>query len=749
MKKRAIIPLFVVFPFLLGACDLLKLFTPVDQSSSTSYSDTSSEESTTSSGTSSSSSEESSSSSSSSEDSSSSSSSETTKRLTSFSVNSVKTNYYTGDIFQEAIQADMTLNFSDGSSENIDLTSEYVTTLSFTSFTSADDYECSYDAPVTRAGAYTGRFNVSVTYNGTKKTRNGVTVNATFASVFATKNDTATALSVTNNTLYIMGDIVSNKINLSLDITWQNHGHEFVEISEMDENLNIYLYKTTDLTVNKINDPLEAGDYKMVVALGEVNDEILFTVVEETGYIHLNSSDLTADMYYVDETNSPIVANPKILVIPINLPASNSSYITNWTTSKLNDLQDYYFGSDATSLVNYYKTMSYNQMVFSGMIANVYNEPSNDYSVENINESGKSTLYAMMERALDYTKTNNPSVDWSEYDQNNDGKFDNIHFLTNFKAETWAGNLWPHVSSANISGSHSSPGVATYSIGAINHMTSPITQIHEQGHIFGLLDYYDYTDGSKSNVNYVGGADMQSHNVFDWNSYSKLSAGLMDPYVVDGSLNDFEITINDAATSKDCIIVPANYSTWNGSAFDEYFLIELFSNKGINNSFWSNYQSRYGVSLGNGGIRLYHVDSRLFHLKISGYESYGLDGSEVTSLDKTTWGYYPQYVTIGPNNSSDYTAAGYGDSNPPACADMKQLALIQKGGVDTFGQNSVAMLQETDLFKTGDTFTFNNYKHFLSKSGATVTRMDNGETFPWTIEFEEVTPNYARIRFHK
>ena len=80
---------------------------------------------------------------------------------------------------------------------------------------------------------------------------------------------------------------------------------------------------------------------------------------------------------------------------------------------------------------------------------------------------------------------------------------------------------------------------------------------------------------------------------------------------------------------------------------------------------------------------------------------------------------------------------------------MKQLALIQKGGVDTFGQNSVAMLQETDLFKTGDTFTFNNYKHFLSKSGATVTRMDNGETFPWTIEFEEVTPNYARIRFHK
>ena len=726
MKKRALIPLVMVFPFLLGACDLMKWFTPVDQSSSTSYSDTTSEESSTSSESSSSTS----------------SSSEVTKKFNSFTIQSMKTEYSTGDVFESSFQATLRLAFTDGSSENIDLTSEYVTTFTVASFISNDGYDCASDAPVTRAGGYEARINISVTYNGVKKSRNGAVVNTTFSSVFAAKSDTATALSATNNSIFIQGDIVKNKINLTLDITWQNHGHEIVNIEGMNENLNIYVYKTTDLTVNKINDPLEPGDYKMVVALGEVNTEINFTILEETGFVHLNGSELTADMYYVDEANSPIVANPKILVIPINLPAGDSSNITNWTTSKLNDLQDYYFGSDDTSFVNYYKTMSYNQLNFTGMIASVYNEPSNDYSVENINANGKSTLYSMMERALNYTKTNNPSVNWSEYDQNDDGMFDNIHFLTNYKAETWAGNLWPHVSTANISGSLSSPGVATYSIGAINHMTSSITQIHEQGHIFGLLDYYDYTDGSKSNVNYIGGADMQSHNMFDWNSYSKLSAGLMNPYVVDGSLNDFEIVINDAATSKDCIIVPANFSTWNGSAFDEYFLIELFSNKGINNSFWSTYQSRYGVSLGSGGIRMYHVDSRLFNLYQSG-SSYH-NGQEV-SLDKNTW----HQVSIGPNNSSDYTATGYGQYNPPACADMKLLALIQRGGVDTFGQNTVAMLKEADLFKTGETFTFNSYKHFLSKSGATVTSMDNGETFPWTIEFEEVNSNYARIRFHK
>ena len=71
---------------------------------------------------------------------------------------------------------------------------------------------------------------------------------------------------------------------------------------------------------------------------------------------------------------------------------------------------------------------------------------------------------------------------------------------------------------------------------------------------------------------------------------------------------------------------------------------------------------------------------------------------------------------------------------------MKLLALIQKGGTDTFGsENGRHYLNKTDLFQTGDTFTFSNYAKFLSKSGRNVTTMDNGETFPWKIDFESVT----------
>ena len=737
MKKYRFIPLIMAIPFLLGACDLLKYFQPV---ASNSTSDSTSSHS----GGESSDSEFSSDSSESSETSSTSSSSVENKKLNSIALEGYKENYYTGDTFNTSFQANISLNFSDGSSEIVGLDSEYITAVSYRSFSSKDSYSCSASTPVEKAGEYTANVRVTAKVNNVTKRADFNGLDLTFNSVFEVAIDTCTNLVAETDVLYKKDDVVKDNIDMNLTFTWTHHGTEKYHINSLHENLDFYLYRDGDNTINKINDPLIAGEYELIVSYSGTQSTIPFTITEALGYRRIEAEDLTATNYYVDEANSPIVSNPKILVIPINLPASSSSNIQNWTTSSVNTLNDYYFGSSPTSFVNYYKTMSYNKMNFSGMVSSIYVETSNDYSVENINDDDSSnTLYEMMDRAVKATMDKYPSIDWSEYDQNDDKYFDNIHFLTNYKATTWAGPLWPHMSQAdNISGTLSKPGVCTYSIGAINHMDSSITQIHEQGHIFGLLDYYDYTNSCGTEINYVGGADMQSHNVFDWNSYSKLSCGLMSPYVVDGTLNSFEITINDAATSGDCIIVPADYSTWNGSAFDEYFLIELFSNKGLNSQFWSSYQSNYGVSLGDGGIRLYHVDSRLFNLYKSG-SSYH-NGQEV-SLDKSTW----HQVTIGPNNSSDYTATGYGDYNPPACSDMKLLSIIQKGGVDTFGKDQVAMLKEADLFETGDTFTFDQYKHFLSKSGEIVSSMDNGETFPWTIEFKSVTPNIATIRFSK
>ena len=77
-----------------------------------------------------------------------------------------------------------------------------------------------------------------------------------------------------------------------------------------------------------------------------------------------------------------------------------------------------------------------------------------------------------------------------------------------------------------------------------------------------------------------------------------------------------------------------------------------------------------------------------------------------------------------------------------------------KGGVDEFGTidettGKLAQLKYEDLFLTGDSFVFEDYAHFLSKSHKTITTMDNGETFPYAIDFLSVNRNEALIKITK
>ena len=657
------------------------------------------------------------------------------KVLKSIQKDYVKTSFYTGDIYSSALEVRILAKFTDGTSMKFDEGFD----VKINSFSSDNMFSCSQDEPILRAGTYSSKIRVSYTLNGVTKTFSTKETN-TFSSVLEEGIDECQSFQATLLSTYAKNEIVANKIHLRLNLNWRNHGQELYYINQVNDLVNLVLHSDSEQTENIINNPFVNGTrYHLVVTIGSLSQTIDFELARAFEYV--DKEDLTLVAHDVDNAISPIVANPKILVIPINLQASNTSSITNWTTSKLTSLNGYYFGNSPTSFVNYYKSMSHGYMTFSGIVSEVYNESSSNYTVEKINnDQSFSTLFGMMRRAVSWVKSNSlySNVDWSEYDQDNNGTFDNIHFLTNYKATQWAGPLWPHMYTMGEVGTHSNPLVSTYSIGAINHTNDSITQIHEQGHIFGLDDYYDYSDDGQSPINYVGGADMQSHNMFDWNSYSKLSVGLASPYVITGGEDDFTIEIGDAVTTGDCIIVPANYDTWNGSAYDEYFLIELFSNKGLNAEFWDDYCTYYG-DLGDYGIRMYHVDSRLYSLNT---------GREVSSIDPSTWG--NQTIAIGPNNSSDYTACGHETSNPRECADMKLLTIIQKGGTDTFGSTSGRhFLNKNDLFQTGDTFTFANYAKFLSKSGADVTKMDNGETFTWKIDFESVTLDNARIRFYK
>ena len=100
-------------------------------------------------------------------------------------------------------------------------------------------------------------------------------------------------------------------------------------------------------------------------------------------------------------------------------------------------------------------------------------------------------------------------------------------------------------------------------------------------------------------------------------------------------------------------------------------------------------------------------------------------------------------------NNSSYADSheyvkGYGD-NP-------LLSVVQKGGINTFAKTSNSYrhdLASADLFYKGDTFTFEKYCNFLTKDGSEQTKMNLGSKFPYTITFDEVDANHAKMTITK
>lgn len=471
----------------------------------------------------------------------------------------------------------------------------------------------------------------------------------------------------------------------------------------------------------------------------------------KTGFVKVNEVSMVASDF--NNAYAPSTGDVKLLVIPISFKGDakdkpSSSYI-DWNDIQINKVNDFYFGQ-SDSLYAYYSAASFNQLHISGMVAPIY-ENSTIATSDVCDDSSYQTLFDLIENAVNWLEDTQVDINWSEYDLNQDGCIDNVHLITNYYEQEWSEPLWPHMYQTNKIGTLERPSANVYSISNTGFMTNSITSIHEQGHIFGLQDYYDYSPDSE--IDYVGGYDMQSHNCFDWNSFSKLSMGWVKPYVINGEADVTTVNIKAASINGDCIIIPADYSSWNGSAFDEYFLLELFAPYGNNKKDWQKYQSNLGSKP---GIRLYHVDARMYggnsyeyysdsqgrsqaKLKVDDLEDQLIKSKE----DISRW----NIKSFGANNSSNWTDGNEGivqlENNP-------LLTLVQKGKNFTFASTSGRhTLSSGDLFKLGDTFSFEDYSIFLNKEAKAQELTNKGEDFPYTFTIDYIDEDDATITFNK
>jgi M6 family metalloprotease-like protein len=352
---------------------------------------------------------------------------------------------------------------------------------------------------------------------------------------------------------------------------------------------------------------------------------------------------------------------------------------------------------------------------------------------------------------------NKYSNDMSEFDSNNDGVIDAVWFVysapdyskktsldsTDFWAYTYS-DLLSYEQVVNSGGKITSCIPFRYSWASYDFMYSGYgntgrdahTFIHETGHMMGLDDYYVGSTTTKYPTNYgpMGRLDMMDFNIIDHDAYSKFALGWIKPYVVSGATT---ITLNPSATTGQAILLPTSTNGWNGSAFDEYMLLEFYTPTLLNKKDSdAAYPDNKAQGFTENGVRVYHVDSRLWGIngKTGGYTDTLLSSSSA-------------YTLMAHSNGAGYnekvgTNLGF--------RLVQEIDCTKKRNFDTqcdnvVGQNGKTYQEplaadNTTLFQAGNTFSFSAYKGSFPLS-----TMNDGNTFPFSVSFSSMSSDSITV----
>ncbi len=436
----------------------------------------------------------------------------------------------------------------------------------------------------------------------------------------------------------------------------------------------------------------------------------------------------------------------KLLVIPVIF---SDYYCTGSCAGIEADLYDTFFGDAAAtgweSVASYYEKSSYGALTLEGIVTPTYESimTSGEFA-SNVRTTGEYADYydptwVLVEDAVDWYKDYSSSS-LTEYDTDRDGFIDavwlvylnpnsqNKVYATEYEDVFWAYTYWDYDNWSN--GNPQNPVPMTYGWASFDFMyegygSSSLdahTYIHETGHVLGLDDYYSYTEDDWGPA---GGVDMMDYNIVDHNAYSKFLLGWVNPYVVDGTLDEITITINPFESSGEFILINDG---WNESPYDEYLALEFYTPTGLNYL-----DSQVGGYPGNGlrgfyepGIKIYHVDSRL--------GAYNFDGDFIGYTDTTLLA-NSNYPYIAASNSSEFSQ----DEN------YRLLHLLEAGGVNTF-KNDLAVATNATLFQQGDSFSPNAFASFFTRTGG---RFNDGSNIGYSIEVTSMTSTSATVTITK
>ena len=545
--------------------------------------------------------------------------------------------------------------------------------------------------------------------------------------------------------------------NVDVNIINPNNGTISILTDGDPDNLrggdNLYIrtipndgYKLTSLIVNGVNvsdDPyikINKSKYEISATFEPFNE------VNNTNNYVISDNSVT----YLDIYNSqgygitPSIGDINILVVPVEFndyePFSDNQLEA--INKAFNGENSDYSNSYWESVKSYYLKSSYNKLNFNFDITDVISSPlsGDEFTFKENLSDGRGSL-ELLDYIYQNLTINNRQVDYSNYDNNNDGYIDGVWLIYNannynevynnqeFWAYTYVTENTPNITNPTFCRYANASQIFLY---ADNNLGLDVhTLIHETGHMLGLDDYYTY-DELETPISATGGLDMMDLNIGDHNSFSKFSLGWINPLVINGETS---ITLKPFNESGEAIILKGSNTSLN-SPFNEYFIVEYYT---PNNLFSldssTHYRENYPRYYDYNGLRIYHIDSRLISPKGEYYSSdtFNLDRPIETN---------EEFMTLGRIVSSSNT---YSRSNNDEFLieqvtpfDIKTYQNSYLGYLNSF-RGEVEVIP--GLFTSGDVFNYKAQPTFFNNSN----KLHNKDSFNFSLRVESISETGANL----
>lgn len=489
-----------------------------------------------------------------------------------------------------------------------------------------------------------------------------------------------------------------------------------------------------------------------------VSDDIAKTTMQQTYKDYAKNIYWSYYGYY---GSTPFVGEVKLLVIPVWFTDSSDYIKVNenplYKQYVHNDITATYLGTNEEvgyrSVKTYYEEESGGKLTLTGTVTDWFDteEPSSNYSVSS------SQTNNLLQNAVAWAESKQ-GINPNDYDYDKDGFIDGVILIYArpdcYSLEGNKNNFWAYSTHDTRYGpSHNWPAPNVYFWASYDFMyaygdnarartgsnygrgntyrqiLATETNIHEMGHMFGLLDYYDTT----GNFSPAGAYTMQDENHSTHDPFSYIALNWADPYIPTKSCT---LTIGDFATTHDVILLTPEWNEYD-SAFDEYILLELYSLTGLNEHYKGDWF--HGIMLPDGvGVRVWHVDARLLYNAKGGY-------SEDKITCNTNDGDY--VYRLCDNSYAKIDSFPGQQRGSFICENQNMLQLISHVPERNHGLlSSSTHFDNSDLFLEGSSFTLGEYKQqFIDiDSGEYYTakdkdiKLNNRKKLNWSFTVDKI-----------